>query len=162
MNTIRIVDRYVADRDEESGEIIQDLQSSCRGQIWIIEGHSAIGKSFLTKKIVERCAESLPNLTPIIVKTAPNNSDRSLVEGKYLRDVFTQVRYVLKEVDGVSFASFVRQANKKQNGKSLFGDAVDAFAEEGQFFARDLAINLQGHVHEHLAKLALVLYQVFR
>lgn len=76
----------IVDRDNESDEIKQDLQVTTHSKVRIIYAESAIGKSSLSKKILEKCHNDSRHI--ISVKTKPENITNSASDWLFIDKIF--------------------------------------------------------------------------
>lgn len=76
----------VIDRDDESDEIKNDLMSCQKNKVRFVYAQSAVGKSSLSKKVIEKY-NSIDRFT-IVVKTPPENTTLNVSEWFYIDRIF--------------------------------------------------------------------------
>lgn len=120
----------IIDRDTESDEIKNDLQNIFHNKVRIIYGNSAIGKSTLSKKILEKC--KYENRHIISVKTNPENTTTNASDWIYIDRIFEAFNqhfesdYSLKEF---SFNKYITRTKDKALKKQIYQNIIDKVIE---------------------------------
>ena len=110
----------VVDRDEDADLILEDIQNNSQNRIHILYSKTAIGKSSLVTKILDKYDGLKYHV--IRIKTIPNNNaDDSAWE--FLEEIFKGISEYFEKLDTdplyeLKFTEYIRLANDLQNQKS--------------------------------------------
>lgn len=119
----------VVDRDEDAGLILEDIQNNSQNKIHILYSKTAIGKSSLVTKVLDKYDGLKYHV--IRIKTIPNNNaDDSAWE--FLEEIFKGISEYFKKLDAdplyeLKFTEYIRFGNDLQNRKSKLEKNSDYF-----------------------------------
>lgn len=135
----------VVDRDEDADLILEDIQNNSQNKIHILYSKTAIGKSSLVTKVLDKYDGLKYHV--IRIKTIPNNNaDDSAWE--FLEEIFKGVSEYFQKIDTdplyeLKFDEYIRMGNDLHNKKSKLEKNSDyLFGSEDKkgFFKRGLHI----------------------
>ena len=106
----------IVDRDDESDEVKLDIKTSLHNKVRFIYAESAIGKSSLSKKIIEKCKNDNYNLHIISVKTKPENATTDASDWLYIDRIFDSINQYFNSASDYKhfcFEQYINSANDK-------------------------------------------------
>lgn len=119
----------VVDRDEDADLILEDIQNNSQNRIHILYSKTAIGKSSLVTKVLDKYDGLKYHV--IRIKTIPNNNaDDSAWE--FLEEIFKGISEYFEKLDTdplyeLKFTEYIRLGNDLQNQKSKLEKNSDYF-----------------------------------
>jgi hypothetical protein len=120
----------IIDRDSESDEIKNDLQNTFCNKVRIIYANSAIGKSTLSKKILEKCKNE--NRHIISVKTNPENTTTNASDWIYIDRIFEAFNQYFESDTShkeFSFNEYIANTKDKALKKQIYQNIIDKIFE---------------------------------
>lgn len=99
---------YIVDRDMETSLIYDDITSNISGKVNIVYSHTALGKSTLSKKILNTLEDTYVKIT---VKTVNQNNRQSAAEGEFFSLLFKEFEKTFQRDPQLSLDFFL-QKNK--------------------------------------------------
>lgn len=119
----------VVDRDEDADLILEDIQNNMQNRIHILYSKTAIGKSSLVTKVLDKYDGLKYHV--IRIKTIPNNTaDDSAWE--FLEEIFKGISEYFEKLDTdplyeLKFSEYIRFGNDLQNQKSKLEKSSNYF-----------------------------------
>lgn len=118
----------IVDRDDESDEVKLDIKTSLHNKVRFIYAESAIGKSSLSKKIIEKCKNDNYNLHIISVKTKPENATTDASDWLYIDRIFDSINQYFNSASDYKhfcFEQYINSANDKFLKKQIYESIIE-------------------------------------